>query len=246
MSIFKSKPDNEELKKRVENLIWYHTIDLGQGVVTPGIYDHRPYLKNYGLPRKLKNQTALDVGAASGFFSFELESRGAAVVATDLPEWMDHDFAPGYVPDLSPDQAKSYLRDPFLLAKEVLGSQVVRKEINVYDISPERVGMFDLVFCASVLLHLTDPVKALWRMRRVTKETAIIATAVQPDTSTEPRAWFVGHEKAFTWWIPNRVCLEMMVKSAGFKRTEWVSEFSLDFRDGKKGHPHGVIRAYCE
>jgi tRNA (mo5U34)-methyltransferase len=235
--------DRDELRKRAEELVWYHTIDLGRGVETPGIYDHRPFLKQYGLPRSLRGKTALDVGTASGFFAFEMERRGAQVTATELPRWMDHDFAPAYVPDLTEEKAISYLRDPFLLAKEALESRVERREINVYDISPDTIGSYDLVFCASVLLHLTDPVKALRRIRSVTRETAIIVTAIHRDDNKEQRALFVGHDKAYTWWIPNRSCLEAMVRSAGCGRVEWLTEFRLDFRNGGEGHWHGVVRA---
>jgi len=243
----KNKPSSaeiDEIRRGAAALIWYHTIDLGHGIVTPGIYDTRPYLKHYGLPRSLKGKTALDIGAASGYFTFELERRGAAATATDLPAWMEHDFGPGYTPDLSVEQARSYLHDPFLFARSVLNSAAERKEINIYDITPQSVGTFDFVLCASVLLHLTDPVKALRRIRSVTKEQAIIATAVRPDAGSDPTALFIGHAKADTWWLPNRACFEAMVKAAGFAKVEWVSEFQLDFRDGKPGHQHGVVRAW--
>lgn len=228
-----------------QELIWYHTVDLGDGVVTKGIYDHRPYLERYGFPTDLRGKTVLDVGAASGYFSFEFERRGGAVTATDLSRWMDHDFAPDYEPDLTPEAAESYLRDPFLFARSRLRSGVDRKEINIYDLSPETVGTFDLVFCGSVLLHLTDPVRALWRLRSVTREggTAILATAIHDDPSPEPRAVFVGNAKAFTWWLPSRTGFEAMVRSAGFAAVEWVSQFRLDFADGRPGHLHGVIHA---
>ncbi len=71
----------------------------------------------------------------------------------------------------------------------------------------------------------------------------MLATAIYDDPSAEPRAAFVGDEKAFTWWLPNKACFEAMVKSAGFETREWVSQFRLDFADGKPGHLHGVIRA---
>ena len=236
----RSEAEIAALRRRADALIWYHAIDLGDGVVTRGIYDHRPYLERFGIPSDLRGRTALDIGAASGFFSFEMERRGAAVTATDLPAWMGHDFGPDYVPDLTEGQAASYLRDPFLLAKEALGSSVERREINVYDLSPETVGTFDLVFCGSVLLHLTDPFRALMRIRSVTRGTAIVSTAFR-DSGVEPTALFVGDSKAATWWMPNRACLEIMMRSAGFRTVEWTADFRLDYRDGTPGHPHGVI-----
>lgn len=236
----------EQIRARALGLSWYHTIDLGNGIVTPGAYDHRPYLRYYGLPKNLSGKTALDIGAASGYFSFELERRGASVTATDLPEWMAHDFGPRYQPDQTPEQARQYLREPFDFAKEVLGSQVVKREMTVYEISPQTIGLFDLVFCGSVLLHLTDPMRALFHIQSVTRGTAIIATMISRDPGSEPVAEFVGHHRGDAWWIPNCAALEAMVQSAGFKGWNWVSDFELKYADGSPGPYHGVIRAWNE
>lgn len=235
----------DKLGSTVRSLRWYHTIDLGNGVVTPGDYDLRPYLDRYGIPEDLTGQTALDIGAASGFFSFELERRGARVTATELSEWADHDLGPRYQPELIPGQLRHFLNDPFEVAKSALGSRVERTKINVYDISPERLGLFDLVFCGSVLLHLTDPFRALLRIRSVTRRLAIIATAIQEDAGDAPQARFIGHPEAYTWWLPNRSCLETMARSAGFAKVEWRSTFRLDYPDGRAGLPHGVIHAWA-
>jgi tRNA (mo5U34)-methyltransferase len=84
-----------ELEREMLRITWYHTIDLGNGLVTPGQYDHRELLKHYGLPDDLAGKTVLDVGPASGFFAIEFEKRGAARVATvELPRWSDHDGSP--------------------------------------------------------------------------------------------------------------------------------------------------------
>lgn len=234
----------EETKRQVASLEWYHTLDLGHSIVTPGHYDHRPYLEFYGFPEDLSGKKALDIGAASGFFAFEMEKRGATVTVTDLSAWMDHDFGPRYRPDQTPEEGSHYLADPFAFAKQVLNSKAEKQEINIYDISPEMVGVFDFVFCGSVLLHLTDPIKALWHIQRVTKGMAIIATAIYPDATNEPQAQFVGHRSGDVWWIPNRAGLEAMVQSAGFQGWEWVSEFCLKYRDQETGPYHGVICAW--
>jgi tRNA (mo5U34)-methyltransferase len=126
----------------------------------------------------------------------------------------------------------------------VLRSKAQRKLINIYDVSPETVGTYDLVFCGSVLPHLTDPIKALWRIQSVTKEMAIVATCISRDNSTVPRAVFAGQHDGTSWWLPNRACLEAMVQVAAFKCWEWFSEFRLDFRDGRPGVDHSVIRAW--
>ena len=236
--------DAKEIQEQVDSLSWYHTLELGQGVVTPGVYDHRPYVPFYGLPRRLDGVSVLDVGAASGFFSFEMEHRGANVTATELPGWMDHDFGPDYRPDGTLDQLQTYLHDPFLFAREILSSQAVRRDISVYDLDSDGFGLFDLVFCGSVLLHLTDPIKALWSIRSVTREAAIIATEIDPTLQGKPMATFAGQPDGIVWWIPNRAGLEAMVESAGFTGWEWYSDFRLDYANGQQGGYHGVLRAW--
>ncbi len=238
------KGNTAELKRMVKSLDWYHTIDLRNGIVTKGHYDHRDYWNYYGIPEDLTGKTVLDIGAASGFFSFEMEKRGAKVTATDLPVWSSHDFGPNFENTKSDEEASSYLHTPFDLAKKILNSKVDKKLINIYDISPQTIGMYDMVFCGSVLLHLTDPIQALWRIQSVTKEVAIIATAVSLDRSPKSCAVFSGQHGGTAWWLPNQACLEAMVKVAGFKYWEWFSEFSLNYRDGTPGTEHAVIRAW--
>jgi tRNA (mo5U34)-methyltransferase len=224
-------------------LTWYHTIDLGHGIVTPGIYDHRPYLHHYGLPEDLTGQRMLDIGAASGFFAFECEQRGAEVTATELPHWFDHDFGPTYQADQTTESGQRYLHQPLEVARALLGSQINHQYINIYDITPETIGVFDLVFCGSVLIHITDPIKAFWRIANVTRHKAIIATVITADHDPRPLAYLHGIS-GDTWWFPNRTCLEQMAICAGFVGIEWVSEFALDFRDGSPGPYHGVMHAY--
>ena len=229
---------------RLEKLTWYHTIELPGGVTTPGIYDHRPYLPLYGLPPDLHGKTVLDVGAASGFFTFEFERRGGTVTATDLPAWAAHDFAVRYESELPREQAEAYLHEPFLFAHRARDSKAVRRLTNIYDIKPDTIGTFDLVFCGSVLIHVSDPATALRRLQSVTREAAIIATVVHPLDSPDPIALFSGHLRGDTWWAPNRAGFEAMVQSAGFAGWEWYSEFALDYADGSPGPYHGVIRAW--
>jgi tRNA (mo5U34)-methyltransferase len=236
--------ERENLAARVAALHWYHTIDLGGGVVTPGFYDHRPYLAHYSLPDDLSGKTALDVGAASGFFSFELERRGARVTAIDLPAWHAHDFSPIYQPEQSLEAADAYLHQPFELARRALGSSVERRLVSIYDLSPESVGSFDLVFCGSLLIHLTDPIRALWKIAGVTRERAIIATVITRTLQEQPIAQMTGYPRGDTWWAPTRRCLELMAASAGFAGIEWIGEFTLDRSDGTPGPLHGVLHAW--
>jgi tRNA (mo5U34)-methyltransferase len=237
-------PPDQATRQFIDTLTWYHTIDLGHGLVTPGIYDHRPYLHHYGLPSDLTGKQVLDIGAASGFFAFEFERRGAQVTATELPRWFDHDFGPTYQADQTDEAGLRYLHQPLDVARRVLGSQVAQRHLNIYELSPETVGMFDLVFCGSLLVHLTDPTRAFWNIASVTSDKAIIATVLMPDHDPRPLALLHGHVSGDSWWFPNRTCLELLAVCAGFVGVEWVSEFHLNLRDGSPGPYHGVLHAY--
>jgi len=76
--------DIEALRREVASIKWYHNIDLGHGIVTPGIDNTPKKLGRLHFPERLDGKTVLDIGAWDGFFSFEAERRGAArVLATD-------------------------------------------------------------------------------------------------------------------------------------------------------------------
>src|SRR5919201_205600 len=62
-----------DLLERARQQRWYHTLELGDGVVTDGWFDLRPYVHHYGLPERLDGVRALEVGTWDGFWAFELE-----------------------------------------------------------------------------------------------------------------------------------------------------------------------------
>ena len=177
MTIDSAALSPEEIRRRVADYEWYHTINLGHGIITPGQYDLAQVVEHYGLPARLDGQSVLDVGPAHGFFAFEFERRGAKVATTELPNWIDHDASPALrEADSKGPPADEYHRGAFGFAIQARGSRIERHFCNIYDLTPQRVGVFDLVFCASVLLHLTDPLRALYGLRRVCGREAIICT----------------------------------------------------------------------
>ncbi|MGH9223794.1 MAG: class I SAM-dependent methyltransferase [Acidimicrobiales bacterium] len=169
-------PDDPRLKG------WYHTIELGDGMVSTGVYDLRPVADNYGLPKSMSGMTALDVGTGDGFFAFEMESRGAArVVAVDVPRIGDCDWLPSMRRQLGPTAKNHAWLSNFRVAHSMRQSSVEHKFCDIYDLSPWSVGIFDVVFCGSLLLHLQNPLRALHSIRSVTREMAVIETAIDAD-----------------------------------------------------------------
>jgi tRNA (mo5U34)-methyltransferase len=238
----------EALRREMLTYEWYHTIDLGNGLVTPGEYDHAPLLGHYGIPDDLRGSTVLDIGPAHGFFAFEFEKRGAARVATaELPSWTDHDAGPLLKAQWQAEDASArYHVDTLGFAMAARQSKVERLYCNIYDLGPATTGRFDLVFCGSVLLHLTDPFRAMCAIRAATSRLAIVATGIDSADSSEARALFYGTADGQAFWMPNMACLERWALAAGFARVERVSTFVLASRGGRFQTPHGVIRAFVE
>jgi len=82
-----------DLKVAAGNTRWFHTMDLGQGVRTTGVYDPSRTLPRLALPARLDGMRVLDVGAWDGYYSFEMERRGATVLATDRFAWCGESWA---------------------------------------------------------------------------------------------------------------------------------------------------------
>lgn len=245
--------NNQDLLGMVEKLTWYHTIDLGGGIVTKGFFNHQNVLEKYGIPKDLTGISVLDIGASSGYFSFEFERRGAKrVLATDV-RWEDQDIAPVVEKDgfletassgiLSSQKKYGFNMSSFQVAKGLLGSNVEHQEINAYLISTDTVGTFDFVFCGSLLLHLTDNYKVIQNIYNVTNEVAIIATCVDEMYPGQPVARFLNNSANRVFWIPNMKCLTEMAKAAGFSKVEEGERFDMVHREGHIVR-HGVIKCY--
>jgi tRNA (mo5U34)-methyltransferase len=214
--------DAVQLRREVAKHEWFHTIDLGGGVTTPGrVVPQTQTLPRLGLPADLSGKTVLDIGAWDGFFSFEAERRGAQrVLATDSHAW--------------------YTRKPaFELARRALGSRVEDHDIDVMELSPERIGTFDLVLCLGVLYHLRHPLLALEKVFSVTADHLILETVTDLVWTRYPvMRFYPGDElagDASNWFGPNPPAVLGMLKAAGFSRAKIVSarDRPLAYRIGR-------------
>ena len=260
------------LAREVEALDWYHTLDLGQGVVTPGWLDTRRVADRVSLPPSLAGKRCLDVGTFNGFWAFEMERRGASEVVGDRrararplglarrqqagDEGHDRQ-APGGRRRIRNRQAGAGL-----LASSASTAASTTS-------TRDDVGRFDLVYVGSLLVHLRDPVRALERVRSVCDGTLIVVDGIDLPLSLahprDPVARLDGRGRPW-WWYPNAAGLARLVEVAGFEVTEgprrlfippgpgWQlgrpSPRLLASREGRyhltvaaKGDPHAVIVA---
>ena len=223
-------PEVQEMLYRVNAIEWYHVIDLPYGVVTPGFVDHRHQLDKYGLPEDMTGMRALDVATYDGFWAREMERRGAEVVAIDIESMADVDLPRNWEDEFKKAGFDTPTGAGFKLASELLHSRVQREICSVYDLGPEKFGMFDVAFCSDLLLHLRDPLMAIENIWRVVKGYAIFADVHEPELETvdAPVTEFAMADKMAMWWRPNTRCLIRMMQVARFSRIEEVSRFRLD------------------
>lgn len=249
---------SNDLALEAAKFYWYHAIDLGDGVVTNGHYEMTPLLAHYGFPESMEGLNVLDVGRASGFFSFEMERRGANVTATELPSILDWDFFGGertkqnYL-DRFPDieaYSRRVIWGGFEFAHQHLGSKVKPVWASVYDLSPAKFDnkKFDLVFMGSISSHLRDPYLAFEHVASVTAGTAIIASpifdidAVRNIPSMALNSTMKGQDR-LSWWTFNELALDTLLEGAGFTERKVVSRFDLTSEKSTERIPHIVIHA---
>ena len=249
MSPTEITPEQHSLRTMMAETDWYHSIDLGHGVVTPGQFDHRPFLPLYNIPEDLSGKRVLDVATFDGFWAFEFEKRKASEVITmDIETTNDLDMPPRVREALSEEELHHKTGAGFGIAGKILGSKVQRKILNIYDLTPERMGTFDVVFCGDLLLHLMNPVKALQNIRSVVSEYAIIADCFDPDLKGDDKTTHVmryaGGRKLCVWWFFSIDGLKQMILDAGFSQVEIMNTFEFGLQGSDEKLWHVVFKAY--
>ena len=236
-----------EIQARVLELgSWFHNLDLGGVQTAPnhflGDYPANKW-RNFSqaIPADLSGATVLDIGCNAGFYSIEMKRRGASrVVAIDFDD--------------------NYLAQA-RFAAEVCQAEIEFHQLSVYDVA--KLGeRFDLVLFLGVFYHLRHPLLALdlihehvarellifQSMQRGTDELEPVAEDY-PFRQTQifgapgfPRMHFIEHSYAgdpTNWWIPNRACVEALLRSAGFDILEHPEQevFVCRWRDlGQAAH----------
>lgn len=244
-----SSTHRDAIIERVKSVpFWWHSIDLGEGIVTPGHKTPdilRQEVKALRLPM-MSGKSVLDIGAWDGFYSFDAEKRGAArVVALDHHVWsMDipammsywndckkkgivprqYDTVPGlWQPDVLPGKRG------FELAHDVLRSKVSPVVADFTTMDLDTLGMFDITLYLGVLYHMQDPFGCLKRLARVTRELAVIETAAVcvPGFEDRPLCEFYESNElnadVSNWWAPSQTALVAMCRAAGFSRVDVMS-----------------------
>lgn len=230
---------------QVDEISWYHSLELPGGIRTKGWVDCGPILDRVLLPRDLAGARVLDVGTWDGYWAFELERRGAEVTTVDIDDPKHWDWPPRLSTKAHRATKESVIESTdlgrgFRLAHDLLESKVKQERLSIYDLSNDRLGTYDLVVVGSILLHLQDPVRALDAVRQVSAGQVVINEAIElmptllsPST---PRARLEGDD-AVRWWQPNLAAVRAMASSAGLEVERWTRPFAIPLGEGHPGPP---------
>jgi tRNA (mo5U34)-methyltransferase len=211
--------DTNSLAERVKQYFWFHSIHLGNGIVTPGTKSPETHAREAAAffdPIKMDGATVIDVGAWNGFYSFEAKRRGAShVVATDHYCWNHKDFRG---------------RETFDLARAALRLDIEALDIDVTELCPERLGTYDVVLFLGVFYHLFDPIDGLRRAASLAKEVLVIETHCDLGDFDRPAmVMYPGRElddDPTNWWGPNNSCVRELLKTMGFAQVDGPESYS--------------------
>ncbi len=228
---------------------WWHSIDLGHGVITSGAKTPKTLENELSLLQlpDLKNKTVLDIGAYDGFYSFQTEKMGAArVVALDhfvwsmdmpahIQYWKDCKES-GAVPvqaELSPHWNPDELpgKRAYDTAHKALNSKVETVVSDFMTMNTSELGTFDVVLYMGVLYHMENPLSALKRLASVTKGLAVIEThaVIVPGYEHLEICEFYSANQlngdVSNWWGFNCKALEGMCRAAGFNHVKVIGGY---------------------
>jgi tRNA (mo5U34)-methyltransferase len=216
----RTETERRRVQEQVDDVaFWWHGIDLGDGLVTPGVKGGGAAFMESELERlqlpDLRDRSVLDIGAWDGYYSFAAERRGAKrVVALDHFVWEDPKRGEGR---------------GFALAHRELASGVEKRHADFMTADLDALGRFDVVLFLGVLYHLEAPLVALRRLRAVTAGVAVIETAAVTVRGHEDRPlaeFFPADELSddpTNWWAPNLAALTGMCRAAGFARVAVIA-----------------------
>lgn len=208
----KNTDKKHSIIKKMNSMKWYHKIDLGGGIITPGYDWEKMWDSTTSVLDTIdyKDKRVLDLGTWDGYWAFDAEKRGASsVVASD-------------------SRIKAY--ENLLFARSVLDSKVLPLfNVPVQDLENrlKTVGLdqeFDIVHHLGLLYHLRDPMISLAQVRKVISKDGLLVleTAFVDDDENSFMA-FAGTEDKYHFygasdtWAPSKLCLREILKRSGFK-----------------------------
>ena len=90
------------------------------------------------------------------------------------------------------------------------------------DLSPETVGIFDIVLFSGIFYHMRDPIQALAAAASVTQHRLIVETHILPNTAEAFMRYLPRQEgnETSNYWRPTTALMLTLLTEMGFARIE--------------------------
>ena len=140
---------------------WLHSIELPDGSVTPGRHsldEQWRRIAQFPIPDDLTGKRVLDVGAGDGWFSFEMERRGARVVAVELPGTKISE------------------------AKKLLRSRVEVRLADIAHLTSHELGTFHIILCFDASRYQPQQAVFLENICGMARDMVCLETPVSDET----------------------------------------------------------------
>lgn len=208
----------------LEDCRFYHVMDLPESGSVGAGWDLRHNIEAYLGNLEWQGKNVFDVGSASGYLTFEMEKRGAAVVSFDMRDDASFDIVPFVThAGLQERETEAFreavraVKNSYWRAHRELNSRAKVYYGDIYDL-PCELGAFDVVVIGMVLSHLKEPFRALESAARLSKDRIVIAQEMF--NSDSPLSSFMPDPETGTptmgWWAFSHGCVIRMLQVLGF------------------------------
>jgi SAM-dependent methyltransferase len=211
---------------RLDDCYFYQFMEFRDGEVVRGDWDLRGCVDQNLGRTNFANARVLEIGPASGFLTFEMERRGAAVTAVELYDDYIGDIVPHVFldPIAARVERKSLLEKvlaSFWYAHERMGSRATVYYGDARQL-PDLGEAFDIGLLSAVLLHCSDPMRVLFEVAARVRNRIVVVDAWKPwmESNHAPTARFVpdgANRNTHTWWEFSPACLSGALSVAGFE-----------------------------
>ncbi len=203
----------DQKRERVQAFRWFHSLDLGDGVTTPGVVSRErlAFQSDRVFKHPIAGLSVLDIGCWDGHFSFEAKRRGATrVLGADHFVW----GGPGWGD-----------KGAFDLARALIDPTVEEREIDLPEMSPDTVGKFDVVLFLGILNHMKNPLAVVEQMAALATRMIAVETHMDQRLPPDPPAMVFYpfdelNKDPSNWWGPNPGAVIAMLRTCGFSKVE--------------------------